>query len=324
MKNRESTSLPFIERDLQNIPRFAHHVMGTVYEIYICHKDKIYAEQAANEAFREINRLEQDLSRFIHNSDISRINHLKTGQYVQVGMDTFENLKQCASLYNETEGVFDVTVGPLRECWINEDKSVTDEEIGAAMSHVGMHLIVLDDEKYRVGVRANNMQIDLGGFGKGYAVDRAIEILKEWDIDAALVHGGMSTAYALGSPNGFEAWPLTLSHPSMRQKVLARIRLKDRALSASGLEKGAHIIDPLSGFPVRGKLAAWASALDAATSDALSTTFMVMTEEKIKSFCQDRDSICGLFIKARELQDNSIDPSDIVSYGFEMIGELVV
>ena len=268
--------------------RFSHHAMGTVFEIYIINEDPRYAHQAAEEAFLLISRLEQDLSHFIENSDISRINSLARGESTPLNLDTFECLRKSRLLWEQTQGAFDVTIGPLFHAWLTEDRQLrnpTKEEIERARARTGMSLLQLDEEGFRATVLADSMFIDLGGIGKGFAIDRVVELFKEWEIDTAFLHGGRSTGYALGAPAGESGWPVTISHPET-QKVLGRFTIKDAALSGSGLEKGRHIIDSASGDPVSGRLAAWAIAPDATTSDALSTAFMIMTAEEIRDYCE--------------------------------------
>lgn len=300
--------------------------MATTYEILIYHEDAAYAQQAAWEAFRLLDQLEQELSRFIENSDISRINNLPARQPLPLGLAAFECLDRCAQLSDETGGAFDITIGPLLDCWLNEDKTgriPSDEELVQARQRTGTHLYQLDAAEHTVELLASPLRIDLGGFGKGYAVDRLAELLREWSIDVALIHGGSSSVLALGAPPGTAGWPLTLSHPANRQATLAHLHLRDRALSGSGLEKGPHIIDARSGRPVEGVMAAWTSAVTAATADALSTAFMIMTPEEVAAYCQGRPDSMALLVLHASLPET---PGDhIVPIGpWEEIGRLTL
>ena len=96
-----------------NTFRFSHNAMATIFEVLICHDEEKYAKQAAEQAFFELDRIEQDFSRFIENSDISRINKLSINESTRVGADTFACLLQCADLYVKTKGAFDITIGSL-------------------------------------------------------------------------------------------------------------------------------------------------------------------------------------------------------------------
>ena len=289
--------------------RFTHKAMATIFEVFIIHEDPAYAEQAAWEAFKEIDQLEEDLSKFIENSDISRINSLELNQSVRVGLPAFECLLQCSALYQRTFGAFDVTIGPLMNCWLNTDKTPRNpskEEIDLACSSVGMRHVELDPENYTVKILSDSIRIDLGGFGKGYALDQIAELFIEWDIEQALIHGGQSSVIALGPPEGKPGWPVTTSHPGKHNQLIAYIYLQNKAFSGSGLRKGQHIINPRNGYPVEEHLAAWAFSPTAAESDALSTAFMVMSLEEIHHYCDLNPETQALIIRSQEHKNDII------------------
>ncbi len=276
--------------------RFTHFAMATEYEIYVSGADPVYAAQASQAAFAELDRLENEFSRFLPNSDISRINHLHPGQRIVIGPDTMACLETCFSLFLQTKGAFDVSMGALYKCWLNEDKTLrwpSFKEIAAAGQLTGMHHLFFDKDKMTVAVDISGLQLDLGAFGKGYAVDRMVLVLKEWDIPAALIHGGSSSAYAFG---GEEGWLVTISHPQDHSKILCSFCLQEMALSGSGVQKGFHIIDPRQGQPIQNRPAAWVIAPDAATSDALSTAFMVMPEGEIREFCAQHPELAAALL----------------------------
>ncbi len=281
----------FVQSDCQSIPgmkRFCHEAMATTYEVIMVHDDDRYARQAAAAAFDEVDRLEGELSRFIEHSDITRINNLPARVPLRLGLDAFECLQLSSRIYAETNGAFDITVGSLLSLWRHEDgtpRTPSQEELNLARQHTGTHLLQLDESEHTVQLSASPVQVDLGGVGKGYAVDQMAELLREWSIDVALISGGYSSVLALDAPPDTKGWPLTLSNPDNRKEILARPSLQGRAISGSGLQKGRHIIDPRTAQPVKGKCAAWASASDAATADALSTAFMVMSLDEIRQYC---------------------------------------
>jgi thiamine biosynthesis lipoprotein len=206
-----------------------------------------YAQQAAQEAFNELDRLEQELSRFLPNSDITRLNYLAANQPLCLSLDAFECLKVAKHVSEETNGAFDVTIGPLMKCWLNPDKTLRSpsvEELEKARQNIGMSLLLLDDLRHTVTLQASPVHVDLGAIGKGYAVDVLTNLLREWDIDTALIHGGRSSVFALNSPAGVTGWPLTICNPMNREQILAHLNLRDQAISGSGLQKGQHIINP--------------------------------------------------------------------------------
>jgi thiamine biosynthesis lipoprotein len=314
----------YVNSDWASIPdvhRFAHQAMATTFEIIVQSDDKVYARQAADAAFDELDRIEADLSRYIENSDVARINALPAGQPLLLGLDTFACLKVSERIWAETGGAFDVTAGLLLDCWRDKDtrpRTPTSEELAFAHAHTGMALLRLDESQYTVELSASPVRVDLGGVGKGYGVDKMAEMLAEWSIERAVIHGGYSSVLALGAPLGTAGWPVTVSDPRDRRRRLARLRLEHIAVSGSGLEKGPHIIDPRSARPVEAKIATWSVTPDAATADALSTAFMIMTPQEVKDYCATHDKVRGLLIVA------SGDESDrIIPVGAWPDGELV-
>ena len=273
---------------IEGMKRFSHEAMATTFELLIVHEDERYTSQAAVAAFDEVDRLEHELSRFLENSDVTRINNLPANQTLLLGLDTFECLKIAMRVYAETNGAFDITIGTLLKCWCNDDgtpRKPSPKEIDVARMRTGTNLIQLNEAEHTIKLSASPMQIDLGGIGKGYAVDRVAELLREWSIDVALVSGGYSSVLALDAPPGKKGWPLTMTNPAGDKEILARPFLKNGALSGSGVQKGGHIIDPRTAKTVEGRHAAWSSAPDAATADALSTAFMIMGLDEIKKYC---------------------------------------
>ncbi|MCD6394788.1 MAG: TIGR03663 family protein, partial [Planctomycetes bacterium] len=269
---------------IEGICRFSHEAMATTFEVLIQHDDREYARQAALEAFNEIDRIEQELSSFVENSDIGRINTAVVNKPVNVGLETFACLEIACRLCAETYGAFDVTIGSLFECLLDANKqprAVDQLRLAAARSRTGSHLLKLDGKMHTVSVSAVGVKVDLGGIGKGFAVDKVARLLREWSIDKAMIHGGYSTVLAMEAPADSAGWPITFSNPLDRKETIARLMIENEAVSGSGLEQGVHIIDPRQAKPVAGKLASWSSARDAATADALSTAFMVMSPEEI-------------------------------------------
>ncbi len=266
--------------------RFGHDAMATSFEAVLFCDDPRYAEQCVHEAFQEVDRIELLLSSYIENSDISRINHAEVGAAVRVGLDTFACLEHCIQLSSQTLGAFDVTIGALIDCWARAEASgqiPQPERLTAIQEGTGAHLLELDRDGPTVTKRSELVSVDLGGYGKGYAVDRMAEVLEEWGIRSALLHGGASSVLALDPPPGESGWPVTLRRPSDRNRVVGRFRLRHQAMGASGLRRGNHIIDPRSGRPSTDNRAAWAVATDAATGDALSTAFMVLSPAETRT-----------------------------------------
>jgi len=267
-------------RGLRDLRRFSHEAMATVYEVHAVHADARYAAQAAQAAFDLADRLERQLSRFLPNSDVARINRLAAGETTRVSDSTMECLVIARHVFDLTGGAFDVSIG------------------------TGLPSLELDAGDCRVHAARSGVRLDLGGIGKGYAIDLMAELLEEWGIERALVHGGFSSVIALEGPANRDGWPLTLSDPASPSTVLAHLSVRQTALGASGLRKGDHIVDPRTGRPVRSRRAAWAAVprpepagagarmagrprlAPAAVADALTTAFMLLRLKDIESLCQ--------------------------------------
>ncbi|MCH8999883.1 MAG: FAD:protein FMN transferase, partial [Proteobacteria bacterium] len=283
--------------------RFEHAAMATTFEILVVDESETYARQAARAAFGRIDQFEIELTRFDPCSDISQINHLQAGQSVRVGFDTFACLKIADRMHRETAGAFDAAVGTLLDCWRGpggSDRQPSDEEIEAACSHAGMDKLNLNAGPFTVSVEDSETWIDLGGIGKGYALDEAAEVLREWSIETALLHCH-STMLAMGALPGREGWPLSLGavHDPENTKP-KRILLKDEALSGSGTAvKGQHIINPRDGRRVNAERSAWARHETAALADALTTALMVMSEPEIEAFFGETTGPAGLLAKGK-------------------------
>jgi FAD:protein FMN transferase len=283
---------------IANLRSFKHNAMAATFEIFIVHPDAAYAEQAAWAAFEELDRIENNLSRFNENSDVSRINSLAADSPLQLGPTAFECLAASVEVSKLTKGAFDVTIGPLYNCWMNKDytpRKPSKKETEAALKRTGSKLLILNESEHTVMLRRDDVRIDFGAVGKGFATDKIAELLGEWGIKAALISAGQSTILPVGIPNGLAGWPISLSDPADYSRLIAKIYLSGRAISASGVRKGQHIINPRSGKPAA-RRGAWSMAKTAAEADALSTAFMVMSADAVRSFCEKHKDISALLV----------------------------
>ena len=284
-----------------NLRRFSHNAMAAPFDVFVVHHDALYAEQAAWAAFEELDRLESNLSRFIDNSDVARINSLSGNCPLQIGLTTFECLRMSIEMCAQTNNAFDVTVGSLYNCWLNKDRTLrkpSKKELDIARKKTGSNLLKLNESDHTIESRIDGVQIDFGAVGKGYAADKMGQVLREWGIKTALISAGQSTILPIGSPADMPGWPLSLSDPADYRKLIARVYLAGQAISASGLHKGPHIINPHSGKPVT-RQGAWATAQTAAVADALSTAFMVMPVDKIRAFCSAHTDTAALLVNKK-------------------------
>jgi thiamine biosynthesis lipoprotein len=272
---------------IQGLMRFSHQAMATTFEVLACHPRPAYAGQAANEAFALLDRLEQQLSRFIENSDVSRINASRPGEPVMVGPETFECLRQAWVAWELTGGVFDVTMGT----WTASCGEVLNTP------EIGMTLLHLNESTLSVTRLAEQIRLDLGGIGKGFALDRMAQVLGEWGVNKALLHGGASTVLALDAPPGTKGWPVTVSCPFETTKALAHFDLSRRAMSGSSQISQRHILDPNTGQYPEAQPFTWSCAPSGALADALSTAFVIMGPLQLADLCTKNPAIGAVLVQ---------------------------
>jgi thiamine biosynthesis lipoprotein len=247
---------------------------------------------AGEEALRQIDQLEAQLSLFRAGSEIAYLNARAAKGPVRVTPGLFTLLQQARKLSEETGGAFDITVAPLVRCWGfmgGDGRIPAPAEVAEARAKVGMGLVQLNPADFTVQFAREGVMLDLGAIGKGYAVEQAAEVLRETGVTSALIHGGTSTVQALAPPPGEEFWKIAIETPYTRPDapptLLATMPLKEEAMSVSGLlghsfrAKGrtfGHIIDPRTGEPTIGTVLAAVVLPSATETDALSTALLTM------------------------------------------------
>ncbi len=258
---------------------------------------------AGEEALQEIRRLEAQLSSYLPNSEVSRINRAACRRPVPVSRRVFQLIQHAAALSAHTQGAFDITVAPLMRCWgfvKGKGHWPDSAALSRARTVTGMEHLVLHEKQGALSFRKAGMSIDLGGIGKGYAIDEAALILRECGVNCALLHGGTSTITTIGAPPGAGSWRVALPVPGKladhQAPPLAVVDLKDEALSVSApwgkaFEKDGqtcgHVIDPRTGFPAEGAEMAAVVHESATTADALSTALLVTKPEARARACQN-------------------------------------
>jgi thiamine biosynthesis lipoprotein len=274
--------------------------MGTKFTIYLYAPDQATASAALDASFDEIERVEEALSNYRDTSELSRINREAATHDVTTDPEVFHFLQTSLDFARRSGGAFDITVGPLMRAWgffRGQGRYPTPAQLAEARTHVGWRRVKLDPAARTVRFDERGIELDPGGIGKGFAVDRAVTVLREAGIRAALVDAGGSTIYALGAPPGHSGWIVRVPYPGDKRRTLSTVSLRDTSLSTSGnYEKFfrlaghvyCHIMDPRIGEPVQGMLQSTVIAPDAVSSDALSTAIFVLgpraSESVLRSF----------------------------------------
>ncbi|MBP7950275.1 MAG: FAD:protein FMN transferase [Verrucomicrobiales bacterium] len=275
--------------------RHSHEAMFTRFELILPHEDPLIANGIAQAVFSDIDRLEKELSRFVPYSDISRINRAAAGEEVCVDAACMDCLLFGRDVWQASGGAFDVTIGPLYQILRQPDGSPRKPERGEmeeAKSRCGFHLLELDPDNFTVTPAVAGMRLDLGAIGKGYALDQAARLLRDRNVEHALLNAGESTVLGLGSMPEQDGWPV-------RAGAGEPVVLHGNALSGTGfMYKGAHIIDPRNFKTVdTERILRWAIAPNATLADALSTAFMVLNRREIDSLCRQQAGVRALFFQ---------------------------
>lgn len=310
----ESTHGGYATKEARRL-RFKRPAMAAMFEIiFDIDREERQLHDMADASFELVHHLERQLSSYIGGSDISYINQTAAERPARIVPDLFELLKTARRLYDETDGAFDITVGPLVRAWgffKREGRIPDPETLKEAREGVGMDNVVLDDEEYTVRFTKPGVEINLGAIGKGYVVDRVIAQLREWDVRCALVHSGQSAIAVIGKPPNDDGWRVGVADPRNPEEALGSLLLVDSTMSISGSweqffevdgKRYSHILDPRTGQPAQGILSTTVTGPSATISDALSTAFFVMGVEQTRAYCEKHEEIGAVIIAGESPQ----------------------
>jgi thiamine biosynthesis lipoprotein len=201
----------------------ARQAMATRFEIVLHGEDPVSLRAAGEEALDEIERLDRQLNLYSTTSEIARLNARAAREPMRVEPGLFHLLEQARKIHQETGGAFDITIGPLMRCWgfMGHGGAVPHPDaLAEARARTGMHLVELNAKELTVRFARDGVMLDLGAIGKGYAIQRAAELLREARVPAAILHGGTSTVCALGHPPGAAAWKVAVACPEDGQSAI--------------------------------------------------------------------------------------------------------
>jgi thiamine biosynthesis lipoprotein len=265
--------------------------MGCVYAIE-AYGDPATLPAILEDALDEVDRIDRLLSNYRRESSLSRVNREAARGPVVVDPELFEFLETSMLYSRESGGAFDITVGPLMKAWgffEGDGRVPARGELAEARRRVGFEHVILDPERHTVRFDVNGLELDPGGIGKGYAVDRVVSLLRQRGVTTALVSAGGSTIAALGAPPDEQGWEVTLDDPLSPGTRAMTFTLRDRSLSVAGAagryfeEDGrryTHIMDPRTGTPVSGVLAVAVVAAAGIDGDAWDDAFFVLGVER--------------------------------------------
>jgi thiamine biosynthesis lipoprotein len=295
--------------DEVSLLRLGWRAMATTFELLLP-ADAPAGVAAGREAFDLLDALEEQLSAYRETSEVCRLNRRAHRHAVRVEPRLFALLQEAARVHAETGGAFDITAGALSKAWgfFRGPRRVPGaSEHAAALARVGMQYVELDPQRLTVRLGRPGLELNLGSIGKGYALDRLGELLAaRWNLSTLLLHGGSSSVYARGNPHGDgQGWRVRIRHPWDAGRVLAEVRLRDRALGTSAAtfqhleyqgKKLGHVLDPRTGWPAEGLASVSVVAPTAAEADALSTAFFVAGAETARRYCEAHPNVGAVLL----------------------------
>jgi thiamine biosynthesis lipoprotein len=291
-------------------------IMGTFVEITVVSPDEEKSEEAVRAAFNEIKNIDALMSSNKEDSEVCRLNRL--GE-LEVSTETSEVIKESIRFSKLSEGAFDITYKPLMNVWRKAEKENRLPEKGEIEE--GIELVGYEEievEKNVIRFKKPGMQIDLSCIAKGYAVDKAIAVLKRMGITRALINAG-GDMYALGEITEGKKWRIGIQHPREGESLIAVIELKDKAIATSGDyeryftikgKKYSYIFNPKTGKTQENTpMSVTVVASDCKTADALSTTSFILGPEKGIELIDVLSDVEGLIV--------SKNRKEVLSQGFD-------
>jgi thiamine biosynthesis lipoprotein len=284
-------------------------LMGTLCEVQVYHDDPAAARAAATAALDAMERADELLSNYKPGSELSAMNRGAARAPFHASSELFDFVRQCARYHRATDRAFDPTVGPLVRVWgfqTTHPAKPSDTAIANAKERSGFEQVTIDDDARTIAYRTDGVEIDPGGIGKGYAVDKAVDVLRQRGMRSALVSAGGSTLYAIGTPPGRLAWTIAVNNPNDPAEPFAFVSLRDTSLSTSGVSERsvhaggrryAHVFDPRTGDPVEHMCQATVVAPTGTASDALTKAAFVLTRETVQRLFQDQNGVHALRVE---------------------------
>jgi thiamine biosynthesis lipoprotein len=296
----------------------SREAMACKFAVYLNAGQHSHAAEAAVESLDRVALLEDQLTVYREHSEVSRLNRTAAAGPVAVEAGLFSLLRRAVEIHRQTAGAFDITAGPLSKVWGFHRRagSVPDDaELAEALSRVGSQWLEFDERQGTLRFARPGVELNLGGIGKGYALDVCARQLEQAGVGDFLFHGGHSSVLARGarigplSPTGPGSedggWTVGVVHPLRPERRLAEVVLRNRALGTSGSamqsfyhqgKRYGHILDPRSGRPADALLSATVIAPSAADADALATACYVLGVEAALAHCARHPELSALLV----------------------------
>ncbi len=291
---------------------FSRGQMGTTFNIVLYAPDSALAHRAAEAAFARIDTLNQRLSDYLADSELSRLSATAgQGRAVPVSDDLWAVLMAAQRMAEQTGGAFDVTVGPLTRLWrwaMRRNRLPPEHELEQARQAVGYRHLVLDSAARAVGLIKPGMRLDLGGIAQGFAVDEALDVLHAYGLTRVLVDGGGDIR--LGDPPpGKLGWRIEVSSINADGEIMQEERfLARKAIATSGATyryvevdgvRYSHILDPHTGMGLTDERLVTVIAPTGMQADALASALSVLGLDDGLAFAAGIPEVAARFIQGR-------------------------
>jgi len=286
------------------IQRVEDGIMGTRITVELWADDPGKGQAAVEAVLAEMRRVDEDMSTYKPTSELSIVNARAAREPVKVSPELFELLTTALEYSRVTQGAFDITYASVGYLYDYRHHVRPDEQqIQAALPGINYRHVLLDPQARTVKFSQEGVRIDLGGIGKGHAVDRGIALLQGRGISHALVTAG-GDSRIIGDRFG-KPWVVGIRHPDRKDEVIARIPLEDAAISTSGDyeryfdENGVryhHIIDPGTGHSASKVRSATIIGPTATRTDGLSKTAFVLGPERALEIYNSLDDIDAILV----------------------------
>lgn len=274
-------------------------------------------QKAVDLAFDTMKDIDDRMSVYNNNSEVSQINRFAGQSTVKVSNDTLNVIEKALDYSKISDGMFDITVGPLMDIWgfrNGKNRIPSDVEISKALSFIDYKKVKIDRSGSTAELTSTGMKMDVGAIAVGYAVDKAVNVLKDNGVKKALVNGG-GEIYALGSPPGKDTWRIGIQHPRRSNALLGTIELKDMAVSTSGDyenyfevngKRYCHIMNPKTGKPVDGIMSVTVVADTTTEADALSTVLFIMGAKEGMKLAEKLDNVECIIVTGTNEKDMKV------------------
>lgn len=269
------------------------YAMGTRCHMVLPKMKRQLADQIYHVIKQEVHRVETCLSRFIPYSEITIINKKARKESLSVSEEIYEILKTCQKYSTLTAGAFDITLHPLLQYWKEKGHNTEpDSRLMDLLKQLGMEYVSLYDEDSSILLQNDVVDLDLGGFGKGYALAMADKLLHDFSVENAFISFGESSIMTLGSHPAGDHWKVGLNDYLNPGKSVYEFALNNGSVSTSSnfyvddygkLHNHRHVINPYTGYPVEDILTVSVRSESPVTAEILSTAILVVPSEKLET-----------------------------------------